>query len=165
MDPRKKPVYREWSPWPAWMLIMFWSSMLLSLFFVAVAPGESDQERVVGTVVLIVTVPLVQVLLVGLSVRLYRDEIVMGLGSLGIIRKRVRYGDIVRTESVKYSPLGEFGGWGVRRGKDGKRAWTARGDRAVVLHLKDGTRLYVGSDTPHRLEERIRTVAGTRITG
>lgn len=163
MYPRSEPVYKEWSPWPGWILVMFWGTMFLSLFFVSVAGGEAGDDRVVGTVILLSTAAAVQLLLAGLTVRLFRDEMVVGLGSLGLIRKRIAYTDIVRTESVRYNPLREFGGWGIRWGKDGKRAWTARGDHAVVLHLRDGTRLYVGSDTPGRLEERIRAVAGTRL--
>ncbi len=87
---------------------------------------------------------------------------VVGLGHASLLRKRIRYDDILALESVKYSPIREFGGWGIRfAGK--KRAWTARGDQAVVLHLADGMLLYVGSDNPLRLEERIRTIGGTRI--
>lgn len=165
MDPVKNPVYKEWSPWPGWLLVMFWGTMLLSAAFVSVAPDESPAERQWGLAIIAGVAVVVQWLLAGLVVRLYRDEMVVGLGSSGWIRKRIRYDDIVRTESVSYQPLVEFGGWGVRWGREGKKAWTARGTQAVVLHLKDGTRLYVGSDTPRRLEERLRAVAGTRIGG
>jgi hypothetical protein len=142
---------------------MFWGTMLMGMAGVSVAPGESEQERFWGLVGLAATAVGVQLLVAGLSVRLFRDDLVVGLGSAGWISRTVRYEDILRTESVTYRPIAEFGGWGVRRGKNGKRAWTARGNHAVVLHLKDGTHLYVGSDSPHRLEERIRAVAGTRI--
>ena len=165
MDPQKRPIYREWSSWPGWLVVMFWGTMFLGMAFVSLVPGESDEERFWGLVVLAVTAVGVQLLVSGLSVRLFRDHLVVGLGSAGWISRKVRYEDVLRTESVTYRPLVEFGGWGVRWGKEGKRAWTARGNHAVVLHLKDGTHLYVGSDSPHRLEERIRAVAGTRIGG
>jgi len=165
MDPLKSPVYREWSSWPGWLVVVFWGTMFVGMAVVSLARGESDQDRLVGLVGLALTALSVQLLVAGLSVRLYRDHLVVGLGSTGLISKKIRYQDIVRTESVTYHPLREFGGWGVKYGKEGKRAWTARGNHAVVLHLRDGIRLYVGSDRPHRLEERIRTVAGTRIGG
>lgn len=165
MDPQKKPIYTEWSSWPGWLVVVFWGTMFLGMAVVSFAKGEPDRDRLVGLVALAVTAVSIQLLVAGLSVRLYRDHMVVGLGSLGLISKKIRYEDIVRTESVTYRPLAEFGGWGVKHGRDGKRAWTARGNHAVVLHLKNGIRLYVGSDRPHRLEERIRTVAGTRIGG
>jgi hypothetical protein len=165
MDPQRSPIYREWSSWSGWILVVFWGSMFIAMATVSLSPGESERERFWGLVVLGVTSVAVQFLVAGLSVRLHRDHLVVGLGSVGLISKKVRYDQIVRTESVTYSPIREFGGWGVRRGKDRKKVWSARGNHAVVLHLRDGTRLYVGSDSPHRLEERIRAVAGTRIGG
>jgi hypothetical protein len=165
MDPQRRPIYKEWSPWSGWILVVFWGSMFIAMVTVSLAPGDSDQDRFLGMVILGVTTVAVQLLVAGLSVRLYRDHLVVGLGSVGVISKKIRYDRIVRTESVTYSPIREFGGWGVRRGREGKKVWSARGNHAVVLHLKEGTRLYVGSDFPHRLEERIRAVAGTRIGG
>jgi hypothetical protein len=32
-----------------------------------------------------------------------------------------------------------------------KKAWTVRGKRAILLHLKDGTRFYLGWDKPERV--------------
>ena len=48
------------------------------------------------------------------------------------------------------------------RGAGKKKAWTARGDRAVVIGLEEGRRLYVGSDHPKRLEEAIRGAVADR---
>ncbi|HSW28847.1 MAG TPA: hypothetical protein VLH75_05040 [Longimicrobiales bacterium] len=165
MDPQKTPVYREWSSWSGWILVMFWGVMFIAMANVSMTGPGSDQDRFWGAMVVGGVAVGVQLLVAGLSVRLYRDHLTVGLGSAGLISKRVRYDQIVRTESVTYSPLREFGGWGIRWGKDGRKVWSARGNHAVVLHLRDGTRLYVGSDSPHRLEERIRAVAGTRIGG
>jgi len=165
MDPRGRPVYKEWTPWPGWILIVFWGTIALSMAVVALSGGSSPNERILGSVVVGVVALAVHWLIAGLSVRLYRDAMVVGVGTAALISKRVPYADIEDIESVRYHPLRDFGGWGIRFGKDGRRAWTARGDQAVVLHLRDGTKLYVGSDKPFRLEERIRAVAGTRAGG
>ena len=162
MASSERPIYREWSPWPGWIQIVFWGTMVTAMVAVATAPGPPAMGRM-GTLILLAGVlALTQWIVAGLTVRLYRDHMEMSLGTARIFRKRVRYDDIQDLESVKYHPLGEFGGWGIRYSGN-KRAWTARGDQAVVLHLADGIRLYVGSDNPQRLEERIRAVAGTRV--
>jgi hypothetical protein len=162
MVSREGPVYREWSPWAGWITIVFWGTMILALVALATSGDEPHNERVLGAIILAVVGVVIHWMLAGLTVRLYRDDMEMSLGRVPLIRKRVRYEDILDLQSVTYRPLMEFGGWGVRfRGQ--KKAWTARGNHAVVLHLSDGTQLYVGSDHAHRLEERIRTVAGTRI--
>jgi hypothetical protein len=100
----------------------------------------------------------------GLTVEVRHDEIFLKLGSGHVFRERVPYERIERLEALRYRPLVEFGGWGVRGTKQ-RKAWTARGDRAVVLHLVDGRELYVGSDHPQRLAERIRVTAGERFGG
>lgn len=163
METRGRPVYKEWTPWPAWIQIVFWGTMMAAMAGVTFAGHETHQDRVVGVLVLALVAMVTQVAVAGLSLKLYHDDLVVGLGFVGWISKRVAYGDIERLESVRYHPIREFGGWGVRFGADGKRAWTARGERAVVLHLRNGVHLYVGSDDPHRLEARIRAVGGTRI--
>jgi hypothetical protein len=165
MDRRERPIYKESTPWPGWILIVFWGTIALAMATVADVGGSVRSDRILGALVVGGVALAVHWLVAGLSVRLHRDVMVVGIGSSGLISKRIAYQDIEDTESVRYHPLRDFGGWGIRFAKDGRRAWTARGDQAVVLHLSDGTRLYVGSDRPHRLEERLRAVAGTRIGG
>jgi hypothetical protein len=141
---------------------MFWGTMFLSMAFITMSPDEPQEERLMGAVVLGGVAVVIQWLVAGLSVRLYRDFMIMGLGYSGLISRKVRYDDITALQSVRYNPLRDFGGWGVR-GTNQRRIWSARGNEAVILYLADGRLLYVGSDHPHRLEERIRAVAGTRL--
>jgi hypothetical protein len=86
-------------------------------------------------------------------------RVIMHLGSVALFRRTVVHAEITALESVVYHPLREFGGWGVR-GRGRRKAWTARGNRAVKLTLTGGRDLLIGSDHPQRLEERIRTAAG-----
>lgn len=163
MAERARPIYKESSQWPGWISIVFWGAILVSLAGIMISDDIGDRERLLGGVLTGGIGVLVQFLVAGLTVRLYRDKMTVGIGSSGWFKRSVAYADVASIESVKYSPIREFGGWGIRKGRGGKTAWTARGDQAVVLHLRDGAHLYVGSDNPHRLEERIRTIAGSRI--
>ncbi|MEJ5166588.1 MAG: DUF6141 family protein [Thermoanaerobaculia bacterium] len=52
--------------------------------------------------------------------------------------------NIERAELIKYSPLKDYGGWGIRYGKGGK-AYNARGNMAVMLYLKNGKKLLIGT--------------------
>ncbi len=72
-------------------------------------------------------------------------------GFAEIIRKKIPFGEIEGAEAVTYSPLADFGGWGIRWGGKKKLAWTVRGNRALLLHLRDGTRFFLGSDKPERI--------------
>jgi len=107
---------------------------------------------------------LIHVLLGGLTVVVEADAVRAGLGNGWIFRTRIPLDEIDAMEPVMYSPLKEFGGWGLRGGKQ-KRAWTARGNRALVLTLKDGRRIYLGSDEPAKLESRIRMAMASGRAG
>ncbi len=66
-------------------------------------------------------------------------------------RRFVAIGLVQKIEVVSYHPLLDYGGWGIRAGRDGERVLNARGNRGVRLDLSDGTRLLIGSQRPEAL--------------
>lgn len=70
-------------------------------------------------------------------------------------RKRVIPFRDIRTAAVRtYSPLRDYGGWGLRWGPQGQ-AYNVSGDRGVLLELTNGKRLLIGSQRPEELEAAI----------
>jgi uncharacterized protein DUF6141 len=55
---------------------------------------------------------------------------------------------------VNYDPMRDFGGYGIRSARH-KKAYIARGNRAVQLALADGTTLLIGSQRPEELVSAI----------
>lgn len=162
----KELQYRERTLWAGWVYMTLWGAVLLVVF--AALTGQDDAVppslRLPLALGLGAFGAMIHFLLGGLTVEVRRRGLKIHLGTVPLVATRIPYEDIESLESVTYSPLREFGGWGLRFRGD-KRAWTARGDRAVVLHCGDGKRIYVGSDRPRRLEARIRTAAGDRLAG
>ena len=160
----ERVVYRERSPWPQWVNVIFWGSMVACTY--PLLAGWGTDTPFLRRLAIVASIAVAYVVLMfflgGLTVLVKRTELLVHLGSVALVRKRISFADIVSLESVRYHPLREFGGWGVR-GFGQKQAWSARGDQAVVLHLVSGKQLYVGSDHPHRLEERIRATAGDQL--
>lgn len=62
--------------------------------------------------------------------------------------------DLAKYEVRTYSPLREYGGWGIRYGWKGK-AYNVRGNRGVQLELTKGGRILIGSQKPEELAEAI----------
>jgi hypothetical protein len=60
------------------------------------------------------------------------------------VRRRIAYGDIRAAEARVYSPIREYGGWGIRFGRAG-RAYNVSGNEGVQLRLASGERLLIGS--------------------
>ena len=59
-----------------------------------------------------------------------------------------------------YSPLGEFGGWGMRVNKRSGRAYNAYGNQGVQLVLSDGARVLIGSQQSEQLLTALRQAGG-----
>ncbi len=167
MKPTPRPVYQESQPMVWWARLLLWGAVL-------VGAGVASASTVAGAGAaawpLLLVMPAVALVVqwaVGiLFVAVDNDGVVARMGRTGLLRKRFTWDEIEGAEAVSYHPMKEFGGWGIRWGVKGerhKRAWTQRGNRAVVLHLADGTDFYLGSDDPRRLLERMRSAAAGRL--
>jgi hypothetical protein len=148
-------LYREYSPNAAWVRLLLWGSLTAGAVAMLREPGLTPFLRPVSALGMLGFGLGLERFVLGLTIEVRRSELRFGLGNASLIRSSVTYDRISRVESVRYRPLREFGGWGMR-GLGQRRAWTAAGDQAVVLHLVDGGEIYLGSEYPRRLEERIR---------
>jgi hypothetical protein len=72
--------------------------------------------------------------------------------------KRIPLRDIGEVRARAYSPIGEYGGWGIRVSFRNGKAYTVGGDEGVQLVLKDGTRILIGSRRSDELEAAIKAV-------
>ena len=155
-------IYEEITPWPAWVWLILFVSMGAALFGVWGDPSATPAIRGAVTAAFLL-VPLAMWGLLGrLHVRVLTNALRVSFGQAPLIHKLIPITDIEAVDAVRYSPLREFGGWGIRFGRGGKRAWTIRGNRAVRLKLRGGRELYVGSQRAELLAEQIRSVGGGR---
>jgi hypothetical protein len=66
--------------------------------------------------------------------------------------QHIRFDSIASATTRVYSPIGEYGGWGIRYGLGGVgRAYNAKGDEGVQLVFKDGQKLLIGSQRAEEL--------------
>ena len=158
MDRRRRELYRERSGWPWWVNLLVFGTTGAALFGPALTGGAAGLEPLAWAFS-VTLVALIYLLLGGLTVVVESDRIRIGLGSGWPFRTTIPLRDIETLESVEYRPLQDFGGWGVRGSRD-RRIWSARGNQAVRLTLRDGRVVYIGSDQPRTLENRIRGAMG-----
>jgi hypothetical protein len=74
---------------------------------------------------------------------------------------RIPLAEVTSAEAREYSPLREFGGWGVRIGPGGK-AYSAYGAMGVQLVLQNQKRILIGSQRPVELVAALRQ-AGAKV--
>jgi hypothetical protein len=58
--------------------------------------------------------------------------------------------DIQDVEPLTYSPLRDYGGWGIRYGREGK-AYNVSGYQGILLGLKGGSNVLIGSNNHQAL--------------
>ena len=57
-------------------------------------------------------------------------------------------------EAVKYHPVRDYGGWGIRCGRNGK-VYNGSGNKGVMINLKDGGSFLIGSQQNELLAQSI----------
>lgn len=115
--------YRETIPWPTWLRVLVVALFLvfLSVFILfrgtvlVEAPGLLWVWDAIWVPSLLGTL-VVPILLGRLVIRVEKDALVLRYGFLRSIAKQIPLSLIEGAEAVSYSPIREFGGWGIRRG-------------------------------------------------
>ena len=69
--------------------------------------------------------------------------------------RTISFGDIESFKARKYSPLKEFGGWGIRFGFEGK-AYNVSGEEGLELVLKNKRKVLFGSQKAKELEKAMK---------
>lgn len=167
---RPRTHYEERTSWAWWVHFL-----IIGLFFgipvfvllpealKGVAGGMHAIEPSILFLLFLVLPVLFYAFLGQLRVRVTDRGVEAAWGLSEAFKKRFPFEEIVDAEGVTYSPLREFGGWGIRIGFGKKRAWTTRGNRALVLHLTDETRFYLSSERPERFLVSIRSAGAGKM--
>ena len=70
-------------------------------------------------------------------------------------RRTIPLSEIVSCEACRYRPIWEYGGWGLRLGRN-NWAYTVSGREGVQLRFKQGRGLLIGSKMPRELAAAIQ---------
>ena len=116
---------------------------------------SSGASTPLGAVIALGSLGLVAALILAASLEttVDRDVITLAFHFLWP-KRRIRISEVRKAEATKYSPLLDYGGYGVRLGFRGW-AFNVRGDEGVFVETNDGSRLMIGSQRPRELEAAI----------
>lgn len=164
-------VFREvqkFRQWWLWLLllpgVLVVTGIMAYGMVVQLALGRPWGDEPMSDAGLAVVGSLTIVLLLLVVLGLYSMKLVTEVRDDGVYisffplyRRRIAFQDILRCEPATYSPLGEFGGWGIRWNPWKGLAYSASGNTGVRLELVGGRRVLVGSQ---RAGELARTIQG-----
>lgn len=164
-------IYRETVRLPGWVLLM------ILAIFLACGIGHLSGRGAVASEAPGMTwlwdlfwgfslaVPLLALILLGRLELLVRDgSLCIRFGFVSMQVKRIPLAEIERAEVVRYAPIRQFGGWGLRKGMhDGAptAVYSLRGSSGVLLTLRGPiptfflrtNKVLIGSENPLRLAE------------
>ncbi len=95
----------------------------------------------------------------GFRTSVTKTHLTVRMGIWGIRLLKLKTTDISSVEVHSYSPLRDFGGYGIRFNKEMK-AYFLRGNRGVKITTPAGKKYLIGSDHAERLAAVINTIKG-----
>jgi hypothetical protein len=103
-----------------------------------------------ASLVLIVTAAMMFFPYGGMQVAVTRRDITVRFGIIGSRVLRLKTDEIESVELAEFSPIADFGGYGIRRNKE-IWAYYMRGSRGIKLTTTEGKKYIIGSDRPEEL--------------
>jgi hypothetical protein len=155
---RETQRFRQW-----WVLLLLLGLFVLFAFIVVQQvvlhhPVGNHPVSDTGAIVLFmifgVALPFL-FLITNLCTEVRQDGLYIRFFPFHLRFKRIQ--GIQHVKVHEFSPLTDYGGWGIRYGNTGK-AYIVQGNRGVLLGLNAGKALLIGSQHPDELEQAISVV-------
>lgn len=100
-----------------------------------------------------------------LTIEVRRDGLFVQLFPIHLRKpKRIPLERMTVCEAVRYRPIRDYGGWGIRYSRLGN-AYNLRGDRGVRISFADRKPLLIGSQRPEELAAAIKAIRGPTPNG
>lgn len=159
-----REVQRFRQPW-LWVLVIGTNALLIGIFGYGLVQqlvkGEVWGDQPMSDVGLVLTFLAVVVFSLGLVWLFLAMALIVEVRSEALVvnmkplkRRSVDYQEIAVVEACEYRPIVEYGGWGIRRGRNGW-AYNVSGSRGVRLTFNDGRSLLIGSQRSVELARAI----------
>lgn len=141
-------------PW-IWLIILSTSGLVvgLSLFEYISGMGFENQPFPWGLFLLVALGAALPIVLMGISkmeTEITDQGIKYRLFPFQVKFREIRWDEIKSAEVREYSPMKEFGGWGIRFGFQG-RAINVRGNQGLQLTLTSGKKILLGTQKPEEI--------------
>ena len=160
---RETQGFRQW--W-LWALMLLASIGTIAVFgygiYVQLIEGTPWGDNPMSDTALLVTGLVTTILMVGLATLILSARLITEVRSDGVyVRffpigwKAFPYGTIASYQTRSYHPIRDYGGWGIRWGREGK-AYIAGGNEGLQLLLNDGKKVLIGSQRVQELEAAVR---------
>jgi hypothetical protein len=162
-------------PW-IWIILISLGLIVITIFgigfYTQIIQGQkfgnnpmSDTELIIVSSASIVLIILI-CLLIGsakLITVINKDRIEYRFFPLHFRNHKIEWNEVENYEVVKYHPIRDYGGWGIRYGFKGK-AFNVSGNKGLQLYLKNGKKILIGTQRESELSEFLNKLFRVGIT-
>ncbi|MDC0204333.1 hypothetical protein OAJ65_00895 [Flavobacteriales bacterium] len=132
-----------------------WWLWVILLSFPIISVGPFDENAINLYHVLIgLAIPLLFYLF-ELRIKVNEDGLHYQFSPFHLKFHAIKMYEIESFKAMKYSPLKEYGGWGIRYGFKGK-AYNMSGNKGVKIFLKNGSNIMFGSQKHKELAKALK---------
>ncbi len=152
----EKQRFTQWWVWLISFIPLLLSSFGLIYQLVTGNPfgnNPADNREYLFIIGSSLLVPLL-ITCISLRTKVLADGIVYRFSPFHLKNRFIPFSDIQKCNVREYSPLKEYGGWGIRYGLSGK-CYNISGNKGLQLYLKNGRKLMIGTRRAAELEKVI----------
>jgi len=147
---------QRFNQWWIWAIILVVMGISIYANMDMIHVGESlFNWTSLGVMIPVLLIPALFYFLM-LKTRVEKDGIYVRFIPFHLKEIFITWDELESCQVRTYSPLGEYGGWGIKYGLGGAgKVYNVSGNQGLQLVFKDGARLLIGTQKPQELQEII----------
>ena len=148
---------QRFKQWWLWLILLSFNGLFLFGVFKKQQFGDNPMSNE-GLLTATVLTIIITILFVNyrLDTKIKTDGIYVRFFPFHIKFKHYTWDKLTKSFVRQYSPLMEYGGWGLRLGLFGNgKAFNVSGDKGLQLEFTDNKKLLIGTNRPEELTETL----------
>ncbi len=153
---------QRFKQWWLWVILLGVNAIFVYTFFRQVAGGQLVGDRPMGNTELIIMMSVMMLIAIAfyflrLETRLNNEGIYIRFFPFHFSFRHYAWSELSKSYVRIYSPIAEYGGWGVRIGLFGKgKAFNVSGNKGLQLQFNDGRKLLIGTNKADELSDALK---------
>lgn len=155
---------QRFKQWWLWLILLGINGLFLFGVFKQVVSGQQFGDKPMSNIGLLITAGLTILLTIlflnfRLDTLIKKDGIYVRFFPFHLKFKYYAWEKLTKSFVRQYSPIAEYGGWGLRYGFLGKgKAFNVSGDKGLQLEFIDNKKLLIGTSKPDELTEALKRI-------
>jgi len=160
---------QKFKQWWLWIILLSINLLLIYGFYIQIIKGQpfgdrpmSNNGQIIGAIISV----LVTILFYNFKLQtiIKEDGIYYRFFTIHIAYRKLTWDKLKFSFIRKYSPIFEYGGWGLRFGIMGKgQAINVSGNQGLQLVLTNNSKILIGTNKPEELNEILAHIGQIKV--